>query len=446
MSGGHGAKPQTSHAVMAVALLLLLGLMWLTSRGHHAHGRDVLLAAFGFMLLASTLVGELMEALKLPHLTAYLITGVLAGPHVLGLVDHHAVEDMNFINSLALALIALAGGAALRLDVLRQEFRSIAVATLVQSTFGLVLMAGSFYLARPLMPFVAGLDSKGLLGLALVWGALALSRSPSATLAIISQTRAQGPMTNNALAFIMISNVVVTVIFAAILMVAKPMIDPSIPLSAQALETLGHQLLGSVSVGTTMGLLLAAYMRLVGAQMQLVLVALGFVVWEALRYLSFDAMLAFLVAGFVVQNLSRQGERFSRAIERLSSIVFVIFFTTTGAHLDLPLLGQLWQVSLVLVVARALVSFLGARIASRIVADTPAVRDWGWTSLVAQAGLTFGLVVFVERAFPEFATQLRALVVATVTLNEAVGPVLFKLGLDRAGETSQSPEPTRAAG
>jgi hypothetical protein len=253
-------------------------------------------------------------------------------------------------------------------------------------------------------------------------------------------------MTNNALAFIMISNVVVTVIFAAILMVAKPMIDPSIPLSAQALETLGHQLLGSVSVGTTMGLLLAAYMRLVGAQMQLVLVALGFVVWEALRYLSFDAMLAFLVAGFVVQNLSRQGERFSRAIERLSSIVFVIFFTTTGAHLDLPLLGQLWQVSLVLVVARALVSFLGARIASRIVADTPAVRDWGWTSLVAQAGLTFGLVVFVERAFPEFATQLRALVVATVTLNEAVGPVLFKLGLDRAGETSQSPEPTRAAG
>ena len=444
MSGG-GGKPQTSYAVMASAMALLLGLMWLLA--HRAlHGHDTLLGALGFLLLAGTLAGELLEPLKLPHLTAYLIAGLVAGPHALGLVGHHAVEEMTFVNSLALALIALAGGAELKLEVLRQEFRSISIGNALHIVIGAPVIALVFYLARPMIPFARQLTPSALLGVALLWGATAVSRSPAATLAILSQTRAKGPLANNVLAFIMLSDAVVAVFFAVTLVIAKPMIDPNLEFSSREIYALGHELLGSVAVGTTMGLLLAAYMRLIGAQMQLVLLVLGFVLWETLRYLHFDTLLTFLVAGFVVQNLSRQGPAFLHAVERLSSVVFVLFFTSAGAHLDLPLLGKMWPVALLLAGSRAVVTVATSKLSGRVAGDHPMVKKWGWSPLISQAGLTLGLVIIMERAFPAFGADLRSLGVATVAINEMVGPVLFKLGLDRAGETSQSPEPTRAAG
>jgi len=444
---GHGdKKPATPRLTMAAALGLLMGLMWFASRhlaglGHH----ETLLAALGFLLLAGTLVSELLESLKLPHLTAYLLTGIVAGPHVLGLVDHHAVEGMTFVNSLALALIALAGGAELRVAVLRKELKSVSIANGLHILIGAPFMALVFYLARPLMPFAQKLSPLALLGVALLWGALAVSRSPSATLALLSQTRARGPLTDNVLAFIMLSDAVVAVFFSVMLVVAKPLVDPSLGFSPRELTELAHELLGSVAVGTTMGLLVAAYMRLIGAQLQLMLLVLGFVVWEALRYLRFDALLTFLTAGFVVQNLSRQGPTFLHAIERLSSVVFVLFFTTAGAHLDLPLLGKMWPVALLLSGSRALVTVATSKLSGRVASDTPVVRRWGWSALVSQAGLTLGLVVIIERAFPAFGSDLRSLGVATVAINEVVGPLLFKLGLDRAGEISSAPPPVRTS-
>jgi hypothetical protein len=359
-------------------------------------------------------------------------------------VGHHAVEEMAFVNSLALALIALAGGAELRIEVLQQEFRSVSIANALHIIIGAPLLALVFYLARPMIPFAQQLSPSALLGIAILWGAIAVSRSPAATLALLSQTRAKGPLANNALAFIMLSDAVIVIFFSVMLVLAKPMIDPSLEFSTKDLQALGHELLGSVAVGTTMGLLLAAYMRLIGAQMQLVLLVLGFVLWETLRYLHFDALLTFLVAGFVVQNLSRQGPAFLHAVERLSSVVFVLFFTSAGAHLDLPLLAKMWPVALLVAGSRAVVTVATSKLSGRVANDHPMVRKWGWSSLISQAGLTLGLVIILERAFPAFGGDLRSLGVATVAINEMVGPVLFKLGLDRAGETSQSPEPTRS--
>ncbi|MCS6901504.1 MAG: cation:proton antiporter [Polyangiaceae bacterium] len=262
-------------------------------------------------------------------------------------------------------------------------------------------------------------------------------------MAILSQTRARGPVANNALAFIMLSDAVVAVFFAVVLALAKPMIDPSLELSTREIYALGHELLGSIAVGTTMGLLLSAYMRLIGAQMQLVLLALGFVLWETLRYLHFDTLLTFLVAGFVVQNFSQQGPLFLHAVERLSSVVFVLFFTSAGAHLDLPLLGKMWPVALLLAGSRVVIAVITSKLSGHLVDDHPMVKKWGWSPLISQAGLTLGLVLILERTFPAFGADLRSLGVATVAINEMIGPVIFKFGLDRAGETSPSHQPTR---
>jgi Kef-type K+ transport system membrane component KefB len=445
---GHGGAPKGPlvRLVQAAVLAALVGLLFVTSRYFPAiHGRGATVASIGFLLLAGTLTSQLVEPIKLPHLTGYLVAGAVAGPYVLNLVEHDAVEDMAFINSLALALIALAGGAELRLEVLRKSLRSLSWAMTVQCVLGVAAMTLVFFVARPLIPFARGMSAQMLLGVALLWGCISVSRSPSALLGILAQTRAQGPVATFSVAFVMLSDVVVAVLFAAGMVIARPLIEPSATLSLQEFRELGHEILGSVAIGTTLGLALAAYMRLIGTQLILVLLAMGFGAWEVIRYLSFDSLLTFLTAGFVVQNLSDQGEKFLHAIERTGGVVYVLFFATAGAHLNIPLLAELWPAALLLGVGRAIVTVASARLAARFAGDPPMVRRWGWSSLISQAGLTLGLVVLVERTFPSFGTSFRALGIAVVALNEMVGPVFFKLGLDRAGESSTEPAVTRAA-
>ena len=444
MSEQHGPKGGAARLMQALVLALLVGLLFVASRYFPpVEGRGATIAALGFLLLAGTLTSELLEPIGLPHLTGYILTGAVAGPYVLNLVDHHAVDDMAFINSLALALIALAGGAELRIDVLRSEIRGLGWAMLVQCALVFLAMTVVFFALRPFMPFASSLNGLQFLGVAILWGCIAASRSPSAVLGILAQTRANGPVATRTLAFVMVSDVVVAVMFAFGLIVARPLIDPAASFSLADLSELGHELIGSVAIGTTLGLVLAAYLRLIGTQLILLLLALGFGAWEVIRYLQFDSLLTFLVAGFVVQNLSSQGERFLHAIEQTGGVVFVLFFATAGAHLNIPLLGTLGPLALVLVGARAAVTFGAARVASRLSGDGPLLTRWSWAGLVSQAGLTLGFVVLVEKVFPAFGTAFRALGVAAVAINEMVGPILFKLALDRAGETSSAPAATR---
>jgi Kef-type K+ transport system membrane component KefB len=247
---------------------------------------------------------------------------------------------------------------------------------------------------------------------------------------------------SSTIALVMTSDVLVVTLLATAMVVARPMIDPQAVLSLRDLSELGHDLLGSVALGTTLGILLAVYIRFVGRQLLLVFLAVGFGMSELVSYVHFDSLLAFMVAGFVVQNLSQQGEKFIHALEATGSIVYVVFFATAGAHLDLPLLGRLWPVALTLAVTRAAVSWAANRGATRFAGDVPTVRRWGWAGLVSQAGLALGVAGLIERKFPQLGAEFRSLATATVALNEVFGPVIFKIALDRAGESSRAPRRT----
>jgi Kef-type K+ transport system membrane component KefB len=304
-----------------------------------------------------------------------------------------------------------------------------------QSTLLLVLMAAAFVVASRFMPFAQGASLGALVGIGILWGVLAVSRSPSACLAILSQTRARGPLTSFSLSFVMSSDVVVVLMLAGAMAVARPLMLPGSELRLDDVRLLLHEIVGSVAIGTTLGLVLAAYLRLVEKQLLVVLLALGLVLTEALRYIHFDPLLAFLSAGFVVQNLSKQGPKLLEGIEQMAGVVYVVFFATAGAHLDLPLLRLLWPVALGLAAVRAIATWIAARVGSRLADDMAVVRRWGWSGLVSQAGLTLGLSVVIERTFPGVGAGFRSLVIATVAINELVGPVLFKLALDRSGES-----------
>ncbi len=436
-----GFLTQVAHAVLLAGFGALL--YFVTRAVPDVHGGLWTIAAIGFLLLAGTLTSELIAPLGLPHLSGYLLAGIIAGPHLLRLIDEATVKTLSPVNTLSLSLIALTGGAELDLDSMRRSARSLSWATLFQCLMVLVLVTGAFVASGPLIPFTHGLAPAALLGVALLWGALAVTRSPSATLGILSQTRATGPLATFTLSFVMTSDIVVVVLVATVLGIVRPLIDPSAATSLlDSLAALGHEMLGSIALGTTLGLFLAAYLRLINRQMLVVLLVLGFGVTTVLDYLRFDSLLTFMVAGFIVRNMSKQGKKFIHAIEQTGSIVYVIFFATAGADLDVPLVRQLWPVALILAGTRAAITWAASSFACRLAKDPPVLRRWAWSGLVSQAGLALGLAVLIAREFPTFGPSFRALAIATVALNEMIGPVLFKLALDRAGETSRVQAPS----
>jgi Kef-type K+ transport system membrane component KefB len=434
-----------------LVLLCVVGLFAvLTHVEPHVGGSGVVVAVTGFLLLAGMLTSELFEIVKLPHLTGYIAAGVVAGPYVLHFLDHATVKRLEIVNTLALALIALAGGLELRLSDVRAVARGLAIHTGVQTGLGIVTQAALFAALGSQIEFTRGLAPAALAGVALLWSVLAVSRSPSATLAILSQTHAKGPLSRFSLAFVMSSDVVVLVMMAAMLSLVRPMIEPGGETSLKSLLAVGHELLGSVSLGTTLGLLLIVYLRFVGTQILVLVVAIGFALSEGLRYLRFEPLLTFLTAGFVVQNLSNQGDKLLHSIEQTGSVGFIVFVATAGAHLDIPLLTEMWPIALSLCAGRFAATFVAHRIGARLAGDDPFLVRWGWASLVSQAGLTLGLSAVLARAFPAVGEGLRSLVVATVAINEVVGPIFFKLGLERGGEvpgvsaSHPAPEPAAA--
>jgi Kef-type K+ transport system membrane component KefB len=448
VSAPEAQRPLGDRLLEALVVLVLLALLVAGRRLFPvlATGAGTI-ASVGILLMGGTVLANLLELVGLPHLTGYLLAGVATGPYVLGLVNHHAVEDLLPVNQLALSLIALAGGAELKIASLKSGFRSLAWATLWQNVLVMLVLGAVFVAARPLLPFLKGMPLTGVVGVGLLWGVIAVTRSPSATLGILSQTRAKGPLASFTLNFVMTSDVVVVVLLAVVMTFARPLILPGSELSLGAFHELGVELLGSVSVGTTLGLVLAAYLRLVGAKgLGILLIALGLVFTQFFDYLQFDWLLIFMTAGFVVQNFSKQGETFVSSIESMGEVVYVVFFGVAGAHLDLPILRVLWPVALLFMGARAATSWVAGQVASRFARDAPALRHWGWSGLVSQAGLALGIASNVQSEFPAFGAGLGALAVATVAMNEMVGPVVFKAALDRCGETASAEEEAEPAG
>ncbi|HEU0197865.1 MAG TPA: cation:proton antiporter [Nevskiaceae bacterium] len=421
--------------IQLLMLLVVLGLAW--GEQVLANANDDVFAAIaglGLLFMAGALVSELVEIVGLPHLTGYLLAGLLVGPHVLNLVDHGTVVRLGTVNALALALIALAGGAELRITALRKALKSLAWAHLFQMTAVIVILGATFFALHPFIPFLHGLPVATIAAVALLWGVLAATRSPSALLALIAQYKPKGPLTEWTLAFVMSSDVLVIVVLALLMPVAQATMSADVALGG-ALVDGGVKLLESGALGGAFGLILMVYLRFSGRNLLFVLLLLGLPTSALLKHLDLDPLLAFVIAGFVVQNFSRYGEHLLRSIEGTADIVFVVFFATAGADLDLAGFLGVWPVAVVLVAVRIAVTYAAARAASRIAGDAPRIRQWGWSGLVSQAGLALGIAVLLAQQFPSFGTGFAALAIGVVGLNEMLGPVFFKIALNRTRES-----------
>jgi Kef-type K+ transport system membrane component KefB len=428
-----GPRPSPVAIGQGLLALALTALVWtLLRRADIVPQHGGALFALGLLVLAGTVAGSLAAFVGLPRLTGYLLAGIVCGPQGLALFSTGEVKALSLVNGLALALIALQAGAEITVGTLGRIWRSVLASSIAQIALVIAPMAVVFALLAPKIPFAASFQGAPLVALAVLWGVFMLTRSPTVTLAVLTETRAKGPLAEHALGVVVLLDVLVLPLFAAALAFARgEMLGATFELHSFAV--LGEELFASMCAGVTFGLVLALLLKLTRERV-LVLVGFGYAVTAISTYLDYDTLLVFVVAGFVITNLTRLGEEVVHAAERLAAVVMVVFFATAGAKLDLEALRTLWPVAIAFFVARVVVTIVSTRLGHIIAKDPPVVRRGAWYAFVSQAGVTIGLATIVADALPGVGRAFASLVIAVVGLNEVAGAVMFKFALGRAKE------------
>lgn len=445
----------------AAGLVLAVGLMLaLLAAGRWAPLPQQARAVFslGFLLIAGCLAGGGFAAVHLPSITGYILAGALFGPYALGFLDAAVVADLKLIDDLALSFIALAAGGELRLGELRARRRAIAFMAGCQAALVWGGLALFVLLAGPLLPFLDGRPAAHLLAVAAILGAFAPAASPAAAIAVISECRARGPFTEMVLGVTVVVDVLVILVFAAVVSVSQTLIAPGSRLDLALSALVAAEVLGAVLAGVALGLLIVLYMRRVRADLLVFILGVAFLTTFFSRQLAeflerahgisfhLEPLLICMTAGFVVQNASRRGGLFLEVLDRASLPVYVVFFFLAGAALDPSALAKTWLAALLIVALRVVLLWASSWLGGRLGGDPPVFRRASGWAFVTQAAVALGCAGIVQRRFPDWGDELAALMVAAIGLSLLAGPAALRLALTAVKETRAARDARAAAG
>ena len=431
-----------------VALSLLMAWAGTTPAGDAPGAYTTLVV--GLLLLSGYVAGHYLSRLRLPRITGYLCVGMLTGPYLLGFLTREAVGQLGFLNELAVTFIALAAGGELRVAELRKRIRVISLSILSQTAIVFTIVTGFVFLAAPLLPFADAFSGLQVLTVGMLFGVLAVARSPSSAIAIINETRAMGPFTETALGVTVALDVLVIVLFGAAVSFCEVAMSPAAALDPGFIAGLSVEVLLGIGAGLVVGLALGYYIDRVRANLPLLLlgtallvtsISHGFAAYVKEAYglsIHLEPLLICVTAGFTVQNVSRQGSRFIEAIESVSLPVYVLFFTLAGAGLNLEALMLTWAIAILLVGVRAGAIYLSAYAGGRLGGDPPRFNRLAGLTYLTQAGVSLGLALEVSRRFPGWGDAFVTVIVAVIAVNQMIGPIAMKQALTRAGETREA--------
>jgi Kef-type K+ transport system membrane component KefB len=423
--------------VVLALLAMMVSLRWLEVED--TGGTDPLtLAAIGFGILAAFAVADLLASLGLPKVTGYLLTGLVLGHQVGGILSPTVVERMTMFNTLALGTIALTVGLELEFKALARLTRTMVATTSTKLLIAAPLVGAAFVAVELALHPLGLATTAEVVGLGLLFAALSIGTSPTIALAVVSETRAKGRLSELVLGTSVFKLLVVIVVLAACIAASEARsADGAMLFVAQRL---GLELL----VGGVVGLLLLAYLRWIKAEMLLFVAAIVLVVAELAQSFGLEPVLIFMVAGLVVRNFSKFEQELRHPLVNVSLPMFVVYFTIAGATFDLVL--AMVPLAILLFAVRAGGYWLAAKIGNEIGNEPPTVQAHAWYSYLPQAEATLGLVGLSAYALPAFETHIATLGAAVVALNALVGPIALRNGLRRAGEVPEaSTTPSDAA-
>ncbi|UCG39420.1 MAG: cation:proton antiporter, partial [bacterium] len=358
--------------------------------------------------------------------TGYIVAGLVLSPSLLNVISPASIERLEFINSLALSLIAITVGGKLDLADLKGHFRAILTVSLMQT-----LLVGLGTFAALILLDVGP-------AVALILAATALATAPAAVMAVVEETRARGPFTNLLLAVVAISNVLAVMVFGFTL-AAVPLMEGSTGLSLALTRAPLASLGGSLLLGGVIGLILSRVAPRARNRQELLIIILGtaFLTSELARVgLRFSPLLINITIGFALVNLCPVKDRLFEAIEGVELPLYITFFTLQGAHLDVGALGEVGLVGIAYILARGASKIAGAWAGALTGRASDKARRYLGPALLPQAGIAIGMCVAVQQepSCSFFSSLVTTVVLASVLVNELVGPVAVKVCLVRAGE------------
>lgn len=408
---------------------------------------EQMLICLSIALIAGLLMSRLAKAVNLPAVTSYLVAGLLLGPFVLGRLglsglgigfgSLEQVEGYGVVTQVALGFIAFVIGNEFRLSSLRSMGQQAITVGIAQAVITTALVDVALVGVHLLFPQVLSLAS------AITLGSIAAATAPAATLMVVKQYKAKGPLTHLLLMVVAIDDAVGLVLFSASYGVANALEQGHMDLLSVVVEPLMEILL-SLLLGAVAGYLLnllEVYFHSRSKRMSLsvafVLLTVGVSMLEVevggVRC-GFSLLLVCMMTGTVFCNVCPTSEELMDRLDRWVSPINILFFVLSGAELDLTILSNplVLLVGVVYIAVRSLGKISGAYVSCRATKCSPSIQKYLGITLLPQAGVALGMAA--EAAWLSDGHMVRNVVLFSVLVYELVGPTLTRMALTAAGE------------
>ena len=396
-------------------------------------------------MAAGLALTRVMKLIKLPNVTAFLIAGLLIGPSLWGLVtggafggivDAGTLEGFDVIVTVALGFIAFSIGGEFRLSEVKKLGKQILVITFVQA-FGAALAVFAAIA-------IAGFPIPEALAL----GAIATATAPAATLLVVRQYKADGPVTRTLLPVVAFDDAIGLMIFSVSVSLAQTIAGgEEMSVKNMLIEPLCEIVL-SLVIGAILGIIVALCVKWFKSRanrlsvcVAATMIGVGLVeLFETVRPevfgigLSLSSLLLCMMTGAVYCNLSPEYGKVLEGVDRWTPPLFMLFFVISGANLDLELLPKLGLIGVLYLVFRSLGKYFGARLGATIGKAEENVRKYLGVTLLPQAGVAIGMAQMVITELPQYGADIQAVVLCATLIYEMAGPVLTKIALKKAGE------------
>jgi len=388
--------------------------------------------ALGLLIVLGLLGAKIGNKLKFPMVTGFIIVGILLSPSISGVIPESILEKTSPITDIALGIIAFLVGGSLSMVRLRKLSKQILWITMVQATMATIFVAALVFL---LTPSLISLEYHSLISMALILGAVSAATAPAATLAIVHEYRAKGPLTTTLLAIVALDDAVCIMYFVICVSLAEIAIKGSITLHSIVQPLISIVL--SVILGILFAFLSKYFKRIVHGHEEILTTTLGliFIASGTSKVLGADPLLTNMVFGFIVENYMDFETMFT-VLEKVENVIFALFFTLAGTHFNLDIMRAALPLALIIVAGRFSGKYIGSYIGGAISKAPKTIKKYVGLGLLPKAGVTVGLILFAAEMplFEQFMGYALNAILASVILNELVAPPLTKYAIFKAGE------------
>lgn len=376
------------------------------------------------ILFFGLIFGRAVKLLKLPNVTGYLIAGLLIGPYCFKLVPLDLVTGLELISEIALAFIAFSIGSEFKIPYLKKVGMLPIIIAVFEALTATVLVA--------LILILFGFKTE----IALLLGAIASATAPAATIMVIKQYKARGPVTETLLSVVALDDAVALIAFGFAVAIVNTMQHPGEISLAMSIAKPFFEIICSVILGFVLGILFTFPLRFFKKDSNRIIIATGFIfLGSALaNMLGLSALLLCMCMSAMLVNINESGEAILKLTDNITPPIFLMFFVISGMELDISILPKVGVIGILYILFRVLGKVSGAYIGALIMKAPEAVRKYLGYTLVPQAGVAIGLSLIASRMLPEFGPTIRAVVLCATLIYELTGPAITKVFLEKAGE------------